>query len=600
MSSQNGEWIHAGSLADIPDGEARTVDVGEGRTLAVFHVEGRVYATDNQCPHMGYPLTRGMVRHGVLTCDWHGRSFDLEGGGCFNYECDDLQTFPVENRDGEIYVAVEDFVYRRKSEHMRLLWEGLLSTDGWTISKAIALLLNGGVAEEEIVELIVRHLGRHVAGRGGGDINEQGGFALSILISGLKVGRRYDGEDRLMALTITGRAAGGGAAERLEVIELPPPVTWEQLDSWLRMFSRNSQGNRIERCLFTAKRQGFEDNIIPLLYECATESYFLGFADSLTYLSDLSEIVETFGWEQAGELAFILGARMIGNGRGEPERFKRDAVRIMNELLPDIQALDLAANSVVDYDEDALVQDLLSVDIERSFNGVANALKAGVKIERLITTFVLLVADRMARKPLTVDENWFSMSTEFDLASSLRLALKHGGHEAAAKALFHMAWQLFEGRFINIPARALSEAAASGVPADVETIRTSINSLNIQDVGAQVLGYREAGNSGDALLKEIGHEILWDDTNTRLISTLRAAFSEWEHVNSGDPALGAGHPAANQILVGLARYATDIRLNKNSGRLEIASASQPSLPKRLVKRAILWLLSSKESNNTTI
>jgi nitrite reductase/ring-hydroxylating ferredoxin subunit len=41
--------------------------------IALFNVDGRIYATDNQCPHMGYPLTRGAVRHGILTCDG-GRS----------------------------------------------------------------------------------------------------------------------------------------------------------------------------------------------------------------------------------------------------------------------------------------------------------------------------------------------------------------------------------------------------------------------------------------------------------------------------------------------------------------------------------------------
>ena len=82
--------------------------VGEGRSVALFNVDGRIYATDNQCPHMGYPLTRGAVRHGILTCDWHGRSFDLEGGGCFNYECDDLQTFPVDVRQDEIWIQPGD------------------------------------------------------------------------------------------------------------------------------------------------------------------------------------------------------------------------------------------------------------------------------------------------------------------------------------------------------------------------------------------------------------------------------------------------------------------------------------------------------------
>ena len=135
---------------------------------------------------MGYPLTRGAVRHGILTCDWHGRSFDLEGGGCFNYECDDLQTFPVEIRQNEIWIQLGDARYKRRDEHLRLLWEGLLSEDRWTISKAIALLLKGSVPEEEIVTVILRHLGRHIASSN----DTEGGDDVSRLINGLKVGRR--------------------------------------------------------------------------------------------------------------------------------------------------------------------------------------------------------------------------------------------------------------------------------------------------------------------------------------------------------------------------------------------------------------------------
>jgi len=52
----------------------------------------------------------------------------------------------------------------------------------WTISKAIALLLKGGVPEEEIVEMVLRHLGRHIASS---DENENGG-GVSRLINGLR------------------------------------------------------------------------------------------------------------------------------------------------------------------------------------------------------------------------------------------------------------------------------------------------------------------------------------------------------------------------------------------------------------------------------
>jgi len=149
MSKPESHWKHVAALSDVPMGESKAVRLEEGRSVALFNVDGRIYATDNQCPHMGYPLTRGVVRDGILTCDWHGRSFDLEGGGCFNYECDNLQTFPVDVRQNEIWIQPGDTQYKRRDEHLRLLWEGLLSEDRWTISKAIALLLKGNVPEEE-------------------------------------------------------------------------------------------------------------------------------------------------------------------------------------------------------------------------------------------------------------------------------------------------------------------------------------------------------------------------------------------------------------------------------------------------------------------
>ena len=124
MANDSSQWIRVAALNDVPRGEAKAFRLGEGRSVALFNVEGRIYATDNQCPHMGYPLTRGAVRHGILTCDWHGRSFDLEGGGCFNSECADLETFRVEVRQDEIWIQLGDAQYKRRDEHLRLLWEG--------------------------------------------------------------------------------------------------------------------------------------------------------------------------------------------------------------------------------------------------------------------------------------------------------------------------------------------------------------------------------------------------------------------------------------------------------------------------------------------
>ncbi|MBI1787783.1 MAG: Rieske (2Fe-2S) protein [Acidobacteria bacterium] len=540
-------------------GEAKAIRLREGRSIALFNVEGQIYATDNQCPHMGYPLTRGAVRHGILTCDWHGRSFDLEGGGCFNYECDDLQTFPVDVRRDEIWIQVGDARYQRRDEHLRLLWEGLLSEDRWTISKAIALLLKGGVPEEEIVKMALRHLGRHIASSHGAD----GGGDVSRLINGLKVGRRYQDADRLMALATAARSVAGGAAERLEVVPLPGHVEWNNIDRWTRMFSQDGQAGRIERCLYSACHQGHEDKVLPLLYECAVEPHFLGFADNLLSLGYLAEVIETFGWEQSSELVCNLSAKLLGRRRGEPERFRRDAVGLMASMVPAMEAPDPSPDRVIDYDEDAFAGALVSVNIQKSFDAVSAALKAGVKLDRLITTLVLLAADRMARTPVNVDAGWGALTTELNLAASLRTALRRGGDRVAAKGLFHAAWLVFANRWLNIPVRPLAAPLGGGTldapneDAGVRVILDCIASLNVRDVGRHVLEYLNAGYSGDRLLHEMGRAMLWDDTNTETLPTLRTVFEEWE--------LCSGHPARFQLLAGLARYAADIRTNKDSG-----------------------------------
>jgi nitrite reductase/ring-hydroxylating ferredoxin subunit len=562
------EWMRAAMVSDIREGEAKAIRIGAGRSIALFKADGRIYATDNQCPHMGYPLTRGVVRHGILTCDWHGRSFDLEGGGCFNHECDDLQTCPVEIRNDEVWIQLGDVQYKRRDEHLRLLWQGLLSKDRWTISKAIALLLKGGVPEAEIVRMVIRHLGRHIASSN----EDENGDSVSRLINGLNVGRRYKDADRLMVLATAACSVAGGAAERLEVVPLPDPVAWSDIDRWTRMFSRDGQAGRIERCLFTARHSHHEDKILPLLYECAVEPHFLGFEGNLLTLGYLTEVVESFGWEQSSELVFNLGAKLLGHRRGEPERFRRDAVAHMSSIVPRIAMSQVAGKSTtVEYDEDALVAAMLSANIEKSFDTARDVLESGVKPDRLITTLVLLAADRMARTPVNVDAGWGSLTMELNLAASLRMALRHGGDGVASKGLFHAAWVVFTNRWLNIPARRLT-APLGGERLDVDSedsgvrlILDSISSLKVQEVGRQVLEYLNAGYSGNRLLNEMGRVMLWDDTNTRVLPTLRTVFEEWERCSGADPAFGSGHPARYQLLVGLARYATDIRTNKDSG-----------------------------------
>ena len=66
--------------------------------------KGRGFALDNRCPHMGFPLDRGSVEDGTLTCHWHHARFDVASGCTFDLWADDVPTCPAEVRDGEVWV----------------------------------------------------------------------------------------------------------------------------------------------------------------------------------------------------------------------------------------------------------------------------------------------------------------------------------------------------------------------------------------------------------------------------------------------------------------------------------------------------------------
>jgi nitrite reductase/ring-hydroxylating ferredoxin subunit len=562
MDSHNAEFMRVASLADIPPGGTKAVKLDDQRSVALFNVDGRIYATNNQCPHMGYPLTRGTVRYGVVTCDWHGRSFDLEGGGCFMPGCDDLETFPVELRDAEVWIGLGNTAYVRKDKHLRLLWEGLLRSDEWTIAKAIGLLQAGGVPDTEIAQVCLRHLGRHVTTAGG----PEAGGKVSSLINGLKVARKYEGEEQLIALAAAARATAGEAGQRQPIKPLPPPVTWEKIEGLCRVFSRDRMEPGIERCLLTARQdERNNDRILKLLYECVVEDHFLGFPDNLTSMACLSQIVNEFGWERSHELVCNLGSKLSGRRRGEPQLFLRVAIETMKSLVgatPVIQEVHTGPTDPQRHHEEALAGALGGADVKRAFEAVGAVLKAGIPCDRVIDTFVLLAADRMARTPVNVNSGWPELTTELILSASLRTAYQQGGARVTAKAFFHTAYQFFQDRWLNIPARSLNEAlepgqlAAGDEESGITEICRSIQALDVHNVGPQVRGYLDAGFRGERLLHRMGQVILKDDTGHTIVPTLASIFEEWQTLE--------GYPARNQLLVGLARYAADVRRNKNS------------------------------------
>jgi nitrite reductase (NADH) small subunit len=93
--------VRLGSVSRIPAGQGRCYVVGS-EEIAVFRQrDGRLFATQNRCPHRQGPLSEGVMGGGHVICPLHGHRFNLEGGaGSEGGEC--LKVYRVTDADGEI------------------------------------------------------------------------------------------------------------------------------------------------------------------------------------------------------------------------------------------------------------------------------------------------------------------------------------------------------------------------------------------------------------------------------------------------------------------------------------------------------------------
>lgn len=99
--------IKIAELRHLPPGSALVVYTPDGEEIALFNIEGNIYALNNECPHMGGPLGEGTIdrRGRCVTCPWHGWEFDLTSGECINVEGERAKKISIEVRDDGIYLA---------------------------------------------------------------------------------------------------------------------------------------------------------------------------------------------------------------------------------------------------------------------------------------------------------------------------------------------------------------------------------------------------------------------------------------------------------------------------------------------------------------
>lgn len=98
-----GDFVRVASTADVKPGQAVVVEVN-GKTLAVFNVDGAFHAIDNTCVHRGGPLGEGDIHGNVVACPWHGWQFDVTTGECVKNPAAKVEVYQVKVEGDDITV----------------------------------------------------------------------------------------------------------------------------------------------------------------------------------------------------------------------------------------------------------------------------------------------------------------------------------------------------------------------------------------------------------------------------------------------------------------------------------------------------------------
>jgi nitrite reductase (NADH) small subunit len=101
------DFVVVGNVGDFAAGQGRMVVVG-GRHVAVFRLGEEFYALDNLCLHRGGPLCEGDIDRDVVTCPWHGWSYEIKTGTLVQDPRVGVSKHEVKIEEGAVSVRLAD------------------------------------------------------------------------------------------------------------------------------------------------------------------------------------------------------------------------------------------------------------------------------------------------------------------------------------------------------------------------------------------------------------------------------------------------------------------------------------------------------------
>ncbi len=524
-------YVRAISLAEIQAAGCLPVQL-DGHSVALYFHNGALSAVDNRCPHMGFPLHRGTVCDGVLTCHWHHARFDLSSGGTFDQFADDVRVYPVEIRGTDVWVDVTPHDDPLAHERIRLR-DGLERNISLVMAKSVIRLLAGGVDAAEPFRI----------GLDFGTQYRQAGWGQGLTIHACMMNMlpRLDPEDRPRALyhglaAVAGNSAG--APPRFMVHPLPGSAAGlPTLKRWFRQFVEVRDEEGAERCIVSAVRGGADARqMADMLFAAATDHRYIQIGHVLDFTNKAFEALDHTGWEPAEPVLASLARSYANADRMEESNAWRHPVDLVSILERAFERLPAAlaqgeARRGCPVEWDVLVPVLLGEDPE----AIAEALVAGVALgtgpEELAGAVTYASALRIAQFPTSNEfGDWDTALHTFTFANAVQLGLRRTGSTELLRGVFDAAMSVYLDRFLNVPSAPLPRS--TGGMKNPEALLPELPGLldrqqQVSEAGALVSQYLSSGGSGDQMMAALGQGLLREDRDFHTIQAIETSFRQY-------------------------------------------------------------------------
>jgi nitrite reductase/ring-hydroxylating ferredoxin subunit len=520
----DGGGTDVGALGELQERGMLVAKVGARGVCVLWH-EGQAFAVDDRCPHLGFPLHRGTVEQGLLTCHWHHARFDLSSGGTLDPFADDVRTYPVEIRGDRVVVAHPD-EEAPGGALLDRLDEGLQQGLTLVTAKAVLGCLDAGVAPAEIVwHGVVFGTTHRRPGWGSG---------LTVLVAMANLLPALDPSDRALAL-VHGLAFVSrdtrGHPDRFALAALSTTgLSGDRLGAWYRRFIDTRTADAAERTLATALRGLDRPAVERLMFAAATDHVFLDGGHTLDFTNKAFEGLDDLGWPAAGAVLPALIQQTADARRLEEEgswRHPEDLAGIARSATGRLESFGDAALSgrgLADDVVEALAWRLLVDDPSDAVDGLLDALESGATPEQAGRAVALAAGLRIARFGVQNDHgDWDVVHHGFTYANALHQALVRAPSAELLRGAVHGVLKVYLDRFLNVPAARPPELGA----VDLDALAACWDQQGQVDrAGAIVYSWVRSKGDPAPAIAALGHALIAEDAEFHWFQTVEAAVRQ--------------------------------------------------------------------------